>query len=79
MDKRVHDCLYSLRYKYGIVPFDSASINIGFFIPKIYNYIKDTSISKNPGNPTYTNTSFSKEEIQFGKSQVMHVINEYSN
>ena len=34
------------------------------------------SISKNPGNPTYTNTSFSKEEIQFGKSQVMHVINE---
>ena len=32
------------------------------------------SISKNPGNPTYTNTSFSKEEIQFGKSQVMHVI-----
>ena len=57
--------LSDLHDKYVVVPADKASNNI-VFVCKTYYYnclIKELGFNSTTGNPTYTHTDFTKEEI----------------
>jgi len=64
-DKDVDDNLTDLRSKYVVVLTDKASNNIVFVYKQYYNdgLVRELGINNNTGNPTYTCTSHSKEEI----------------
>jgi len=64
-DKGVVDNLTDLHNKYVVVPADKASNNIVFVCNTYYIdcLVKELGINNNTGNPTYTPTSLSKEEI----------------
>ena len=60
-NKTVASSLSSLHDKYVVVPVDKASNN-NAFVCKTY-YINCLGLNNNKGNPTYTLTTLSKEEV----------------
>ena len=57
--------LFAIHEKFVVVPADKASNNIVFVCKKHYLdcLIKELGINDTSGNPTYTHTTLSKEEI----------------
>jgi len=64
-DKDVIDNLTDFHSKYVVVPADKASNNIVFVCKTYYidGLVKELGINNNTGNPTYTPTSLSKDDI----------------
>ena len=64
-DQNVVDNLSSLHEEYVVVPADKASNNVVFVCKKYYVecLIRELGINGTSGNPTYTATTLSKEEI----------------
>jgi len=72
-DKDVIDNLTDLHNKYVVVPADIASNNIVFVCKTYYIdcLVNNLGINNNTGNPTYTPTPLSKDEILFNHKSVI--------
>jgi len=72
-DKNVIDNLTDIHSKYVVVPANNASNNIVFVCKTYYIdcLVKELGINNNTGNPTYTPTSLSKDEILSNHTSVI--------
>jgi len=72
-DKDVIDNLTVLHSKYVVVPTEKASNNIVFVCKTYYIdcFVKELGIDNNTGNPIYTPTSLSKDEIRSNHKSVI--------